>query len=40
MGKMHSALTSEIEDAWARAMEDPYPAQEALLDRVFVKAGQ
>lgn len=32
-----SELTSEIDEAWERAMNDPYPGPDALLDRVYAK---
>jgi len=34
---LDAKLTREVEEAWERAMQDPYPAESALLDRVYAK---
>lgn len=34
---LEATLTREVEEAWERAMQDPYPAASALLDRVYAK---
>ena len=34
---LEATLTREVEEAWERAMQDPYPAAPALLDRVYAK---
>lgn len=34
---LEATLTREVEEAWERAMQDPYPAACALLDRVYAK---
>jgi len=34
---LDAKLTREVEEAWERAMQDPYPAASALLDRVYAK---
>lgn len=34
---LEAELTLEIEEAWERAMQDPYPEVSALLDRVYAK---
>ena len=35
--KLNKTLAAEIEDAWSRAMRDPYPEPSALLERVYAK---
>jgi len=34
---LEATLNREMEEAWERAMQDPYPAESALLDRVYAK---
>lgn len=34
---LEEELVSEIEQAWEQAMKDPYPPEQALLDRVYAK---
>lgn len=38
--KMEKALQQEVDEAWAQALQDPYPSQAALLDRVYAKGGR
>jgi len=35
--ELEANLTREVEEAWERAMQDPYPAASSLLDRVYAK---
>lgn len=35
--ELEARLSREVEEAWERAMQDPYPELEALLDRVYAK---
>ena len=35
--ELEARLAREVEEAWERAMQDPYPAASALLDRVYAK---
>jgi len=35
--ELEARLAREVEEAWERAIQDPYPAASALLDRVYAK---
>ena len=35
--ELEANLKNEIQEAWERAMQDPYPAEESLLNRVYAK---
>jgi TPP-dependent pyruvate/acetoin dehydrogenase alpha subunit len=37
---LHDRARSEVETAWGRAMNDPFPPAEALLERVYTRRAQ
>lgn len=36
---LHSKIAQQVDEAWEQALHDPYPSEEALLDRVYAVDG-